>query len=90
MTSITPEFAIESLWNAIEWELPKVIDATAVFDEIAYQLRRSPQFKGMSIAELDLILADAKRQFQFRTVNLEWAIVRAFKDQIGFDDEAAA
>jgi hypothetical protein len=89
---IDAETAAESLWQSLDWELPKALDVDAVFDEIASHLRRNPRFRDLSIAELDLALGDAKRAFQFRIVNLDWAIVRNFKDQIGFDDgdEAAA
>jgi hypothetical protein len=83
MTSIDPEFAVESLWQALEWELPK---STAVFDEIAHHLRRSPRFRGMSITEIDLLLADARREFVRDLDDFEWRLVHAFKDAIGFDE----
>jgi len=85
------EAAVESLWQAIEFELDPETSAMKAFDRIAYLLRRNPHFRNMSIAEADLLLADARREFEHDVDELRWRLVRTFKDEIGFiSDEAAA
>jgi hypothetical protein len=80
---INPEFAIEGLWQALAWE---TINPTEIFDQIAHRVRRHPRFKDMSITEIDLILADARREFEHDFAEFEWRLVRAFKQAIEFDE----
>jgi hypothetical protein len=54
MTNISTELAIESLWQALDWESPDKL--TELFDQLASKLHHHPQFRGMSITEIDLIL----------------------------------
>jgi hypothetical protein len=86
------EAAVESLWQALDWEFASTIEPTKVFDRIAHHLRRNPRFRGMSITEIDLLLADARREFEHDVDELGWRLVRSFKDEIGFSvvDGAAA
>jgi hypothetical protein len=84
---IATEVAVESLWQAFEWERP--INSTELFDRIAAQLHRHPRFRGMSITEIDLILADARREFERDADEFEWRLVRVFRDAIGEGDVAA-
>jgi hypothetical protein len=85
MSEITPEFAVESLWQALAWA---PVELDPIFDAVAHRLRH--RFAGMTIGEIDLILADARREAQHDVDELEWKIVRAFKDALGLDDEIAA
>jgi hypothetical protein len=87
MTSVDPDFAVESLWQALEWERPDKL--TELFDQIASRLHRHPRFRGMSIAEIDLLLADARHEFQHDLTEFEWRLVRAFRDAVGAEEEAA-
>jgi hypothetical protein len=81
MTNINPEFAVESLWQALQWE---PINHAEIFDQIAVRLRRDPHFRNMSITAIDLILADARHEFEHDVKEFEWRLVGAFKDAIGF------
>jgi hypothetical protein len=90
MTSINIAFAINCLWQALEWE---PVEITELFDQIACRLRRNPRFSNMPISEIDLLLADARREFEQDMDDFESRLVRAFKDAIisGRDtDEVAA
>jgi hypothetical protein len=83
---ISNEAAVESLWLALEWE---PIRSAEIFDQIAYRLRRNPRFRDMTITEIDLLLADARREFELDPDELEWRLVKAFKDAIGHEETAA-
>jgi hypothetical protein len=86
---IDAELALESLWQAFEWE---PINLTEMFDQIAHRLRRHPRFAGMTIGEIDLILTDARREAEQDVNEITRAIISAFKDALGFyeTDEATA
>jgi len=73
------ETAVESLWQAFEWE---PIDPAKMFDQIATRLRRNPMFRGMSIEQLDLILGDARQEFERDIDEYESRLVRAFEDAL--------
>jgi hypothetical protein len=90
MTTIDHELVIETLWLILHAELKPALASAKVFDRIAHHLRRSPRFRGMSIVELDAALYDAKREFEYDVDELEWKLVRAFRNAIGFDDDEAA
>lgn len=79
--------AAEGLWQAFEWE---PINVTDLFDQIVNRLRRNPRFCGMSIVDLDLLVADARREFQLDMDMYERRLVRAFKDAIQFDETDGA
>jgi hypothetical protein len=61
-----------------------------VFDQIAHRLRRNPRFAGMSINEIDLVLADARREFEVELDrafdSVERRLVQSFRDEIGFGE----
>jgi hypothetical protein len=88
MTQISHEAALEGLWQALDWAAPAKLDE--IFDELASRLRRHSRFAGMSITEIDLLLADTRRELEHDLNEYEWCLIRAFKDAIQFDDEAAA
>jgi hypothetical protein len=89
MISISTGAAVEALWQALhEWERPDQL--IKLFDEIAYRLHRNPRFRNMPITEIDLLLADARREFEHDLSAFEWRLVQAFKDAIGFEDADAA
>jgi hypothetical protein len=81
-TNITIELAVESLWQAFEWEPIKL---TEIFDRIASCLHRHPRFRDMSIIEIDRLLADARLEAEHDLSEYEWRLVRAFKDAIASD-----
>jgi hypothetical protein len=91
MSTISVEAAVEGLWQALEFEIPSASDLTdRCFDEITYHLHRSPRFRGMTLTEIDLILADARREFERELEGLlgglERRLIRDFKNEIGFGD----
>jgi hypothetical protein len=86
MQQISMEAAVEALFDALEWEPARL---TEVFDQIAYRLRRNPRFRDLSINEIDLLLADARREFEHDVADFEWRLVQAFKDAIKLDEIAA-
>jgi hypothetical protein len=77
--SITPESAVGALWDAFDYEPIKLGE---IFDRIAYRLRRNPRFAGMSIAEIDLILADARREADIDVSEYEQRLAQAFEDAL--------
>jgi hypothetical protein len=79
MSNISPQFAIESLWQALSWE---PLDPTKMFDRIAARLRRNPMFHGLSIGQLDLILGDARQEFECDMDEHESRLIRAFEDAL--------
>ena len=87
MQEITTEAAIEALWLAFSWE---PLDPAKIFDQIAARLHRHPRFRDLPIAQLDLALADARREFEHDVSEFEWRLVRAFKDALGLTEEDAA
>ena len=82
MQEITTEAAIEALWLAFSWE---PLDPAKIFDQIAARLHRHPRFRDLPIAQLDLALADARREFEHDVAEFELRLVGAFEDAIGFD-----
>jgi hypothetical protein len=79
MTSIRSEAAIEALWQALEWA---PIELSNLFDQIASRLHRNPRFRDMTVAEIDALLADARRASEHDLGELEWRLVQTFKDAI--------
>jgi hypothetical protein len=86
-SNITIELAVESLWQAFEWEPIKL---TEIFDRIAFRLHRHPRFRDMSITEIDRLVTDVHREAEHDLSEYEWRLVRAFKDAIEFKDANAA
>jgi hypothetical protein len=80
MNRISTEAAVERLWLALEWEPP--IKFIEIFDAIASRLHRHPRFHGMTITEIDLLLADIRRDAEHDVGELEWRLIDAFKDAI--------
>jgi hypothetical protein len=80
---ISTEDAKDALANAFEWEPARL---TEVFDRIAYRLHRNPRFRDLSISELDLLLADARREFERDIADFEWRLTQAFADAIAHDE----
>jgi hypothetical protein len=81
------ETAVESLWQALEWE---PLNSAEMFDQVAARLHRNPRLRDLPIAQLDLALADARREFEHDVSEFEWRLVRAFKDALGLTEEDAA
>jgi hypothetical protein len=79
MTDITIELAVESLWQAFEWEPIKL---TEIFDRMASRLHRHPRFRDMSIAEIDRLLADIRREAEHDLSDYEWRLAAALRDAI--------
>jgi hypothetical protein len=86
-TQISIEAATEALWDALDYEL--VIKPTELFDRIALHLRRNPRFQGMSITEIDLLLADVRCELEFDLGELASRVVQAFRDFSEADGVAA-
>jgi hypothetical protein len=87
MTNINPEFVVESLWQAFGWEPIKAVE---LFDRIANRLHRNPRLRGMTISEIDLLLADARREFELDVDEFECRLVQAFKDALEFNETEGA
>jgi hypothetical protein len=68
-----------ALMQAFTWE---PIRSTEMFDRIVARLRRTPMFRGMSIGEIDLILADARNEFELSVSEYEGRLVDAFEDAL--------
>jgi hypothetical protein len=80
---IDAELAVESLWQAFEWEPIKLIE---IFDRIASRLHRHPRLRDMSITEIDRLLADARREAEHDLSEYEWRLIKAFKDAIASEE----
>jgi hypothetical protein len=80
---IDAELAVESLWQAFEWE---PIELMEIFDRIASRLHRHPRFRDMSITEIDRLLADARREAEHDLSEYEWRLIRAFRDAIASEE----
>ena len=80
---IDAELAVESLWQAFEWEPIKL---TEIFDRIASRLHRHPRFRDMPITEVDRLLADARRDAEHDLSDYEWRLAAAFRDAIASDE----
>jgi hypothetical protein len=83
---IDAELAVESLWQAFEWEPIKL---TQIFDRIASRLHRHPVFRNMSITEVDRLLADARREAEQDLSDYEWRLAAAFRDAIASEETDA-
>jgi hypothetical protein len=83
MSDINREFAVTALWQAFAWE---PIRPAALFDRIANRLHCNPRFRGMTISEIDLLLADARREFELDIDEFECRLVQAFKDALEFNE----
>jgi hypothetical protein len=80
---VSTDWALDCLDEAISWKLRPAINVDRVFDEIASKLRRMPAFKQLTIVEIDLALADLKREFAHDMREAEWAMYAAFRCAIG-------
>jgi hypothetical protein len=83
MNRISTGTAVEGLWLALEWQPIKLME---IFDRIASRLRRHPQFRDMSITEIDRLLADARRETEHDLSDYEWRLIEAFKDAIASEE----
>jgi hypothetical protein len=84
---IDAETALESVLMAIEYELVPATDPTKIFDGIVSKLQKHPRFHELKIAELDLLLADLKREFARDMCEAEWRLYSAFWTSLGVEDE---
>jgi hypothetical protein len=84
MNTINKDFAVEALWAALGWEQ---IKPGELFDAIAHRLRRHPSLCHLGIAEIDLMLADARREFEHDIDEYRWRLVASFKSEIEFYEE---
>lgn len=83
---IDVNIALDALAEAIDWKLRPALDSDRVFDAIASKLRRLPAFKQMTIAQIDLLLADLEREFAHDMREAEWATYAAFRCTIGGEE----
>jgi hypothetical protein len=79
MTNITAEAAVEALWLAFEFE---PIGLDEIFDAIAVCLHRHPRFAGMTLFEVDLLLADIRCKTEYEVGELESKVAGAFRDAL--------
>jgi hypothetical protein len=77
--------ALDALDEAIEWKLRGPLDQ--LFDAILSDLRRRvPALKQMPLAELDLLVADSKREFAHNRDGATWDMFTAFRCAIGGEE----
>jgi hypothetical protein len=81
--------ALDAIDEAISWKLRPALNPNRIFDEIASALHRHPRFRDLKITELDLALADLKREFAREMRETEWHLYEAFRCTLGVNDEAA-
>jgi hypothetical protein len=79
MTDITTEFAVEALWRAFEWE---PFELGKLFDQIVRCLHRHPRFANLTLTELDLLVADTRRETEDNVGEIEDRLVAAFEDAL--------
>jgi hypothetical protein len=89
------EEAAAALQRALDFEAPDAVSMTDdLFDALAHRLQRNPRFKHMSLTEVDLILASAKREFEHEldaAINsIEQRLVQSFEDELSEKFGAAA
>jgi hypothetical protein len=77
--------ALDLLSEAIDWSLKPALDSQTLFDDIASKLHQRPEFKRLTIVQLDLLLADLKREFARSMHTAEWQLYDAFRTAIGED-----
>jgi hypothetical protein len=92
---IDVDTAARALRAAIDFEMPDAAGiGDRIFDELAYQLRRLPQFRGMPIIAIDLAIHDVRRELITKLnqafESVERRLVQSFKDEIGFGEGEAA
>jgi hypothetical protein len=79
MTNITAEAAVEALLQAFEWE---PFELSKLFDQIVCCLHRNPRFAGLTLTELDLLLADTRCKVEDDVDEIEDRLIEAFKDAL--------
>jgi hypothetical protein len=82
---IDTNIALTAFDDIISWKLRPALDPDRIFDELANRFRQHPRFRDLKISELDLLLADLKREFVHNMHVLEWALYTAFKTMLGED-----
>ena len=75
--NVVIERAVKRLQEIFGW---KRINPDETFDRLARRLRGHTCFRDLSLLEVDLILADARREFERAVDEFEWQIVQAFMD----------
>jgi hypothetical protein len=80
---IDADAALVALDDAVAWRLRPALDAEKLFDDIASKLHQRPEFKGLTINQLDLLLADLRREFAHAMRGAEWQLYDAFRCSIG-------
>jgi hypothetical protein len=80
---IDADTALVALDDAIGWRLRPALNAQKLFDDIASKLHRHPSFKQLNITEIDLLLADLKREFAHDMHTAEWQLYESFRSSIG-------
>jgi hypothetical protein len=76
--------ALDALDESISWKLRPALDPDARFDSIASKLHRI--FPELTIAQIDLLLGDLKRDFARDMREAEWSLYQAFRCTIGAED----
>jgi hypothetical protein len=84
---IDSNIALDSLDVAINWKLRPALDPDRLFDEIASRLHKL--FPHLTISQIDLLLADLRRQHAHDMREAEWQVYDGFRTTLGVNDEAA-
>jgi phage terminase Nu1 subunit (DNA packaging protein) len=75
--------ALNALAESLDWKRPAP-DADELFDSIAAVLHR--RFPELTITQIDLLLADLKREYVHDAHVAEWDMYAAFRCTIGGED----
>jgi hypothetical protein len=87
MTEAEIEVSVEGFWLAQQWQ-PDPIGA--MFDHIAARLHRDPRFRGLSLCEIDLVLADARVEVEEEFAVLALRLSHDLRDAIHYVDQQRA
>jgi hypothetical protein len=87
MTTIDNDSAVEALWSALDSEQ---LQPDEMFDKLTAKLHRLPAFRRLSIGELDLLLADSRREFEHDVSEYRWRLAQTFKRELEFTEQGAA
>jgi hypothetical protein len=87
MTDAEIEVSVEGFWLAQEWQ-PDPIGA--MLDHVALQLHRDSRFRGLSLTQIDLILADARGKIEDEFAVFALRLSHNLRDAIRFIDQQRA
>jgi len=75
--------AFNALDEAISWRLRPALDADELFDELGSAIHRI--FPELTITQIDLLLADLRRQHAQNMQQAEFSLFDAFRTTLGAD-----